>query len=232
MLARMRRSGRGRAIRIAGCALAALLIVLGLAQLLLPSIAAQRIKDKLTPYGSVESVSVSAFPAIELLWHSADSATVHARSLSLQPAHTASLLHEASGIDHLEVFVANLKEGPLRLTEATLHKRGAALAAQGTATAADVAAALPPGVGVTLVSAAGGSVHVRVNGGLFGLHATVDALAEASSGRLVVRPLGPLISGLHITLLDNRHVHVTAVEARALPTQPPSYRLGLRAVLH
>ena len=53
------------------------LLLLVVAQLALPGIAAQRIRDQLGPSGQVTSVDVSAFPAIELLWHQADSVTVH-----------------------------------------------------------------------------------------------------------------------------------------------------------
>lgn len=52
-------------------ALVVAVVVLGVAQLVLPGIAAQRIRSQLDRYGHVRSVSVSAFPAIELLWHRA-----------------------------------------------------------------------------------------------------------------------------------------------------------------
>ena len=48
-------------------------------------------------YGTVESVSVKAWPAVKLLWGSADSVTVSAGSLSMSPAQTAKLLWEARG---------------------------------------------------------------------------------------------------------------------------------------
>jgi len=43
-------------------------LLLGLAQLFLPRIAAGRITSRLGRYGRVESVSVSAWPAVKLLW--------------------------------------------------------------------------------------------------------------------------------------------------------------------
>lgn len=217
-------------MRIALWALAAVVVLLALSQLLLPSIAASRISGRLSRYGSVQSVSVSAWPAIELLWGSAGSVTVHARSLRLTPARSASLIGEASGAARMDVTVATLWEGPLRMTEAVLAKRGSSLAGSATAAAADVAAALPPGVGVTLLGSSGGRVTVRVSGGLFGLRAGIDAVGEARGGRLLAHPAGSsLLGGVQLTLFSDPGVQVTAIAARALATWPPSYRLSMTA---
>ena len=43
-------------------------LVLALAQVLLPRIAASRISSRVGRYGTVQSVSVKAWPAVELLW--------------------------------------------------------------------------------------------------------------------------------------------------------------------
>ena len=48
-------------------------LALVLAQLFLPRIAASRISSRVGSYGKVSSVSVSALPAMELLWGDADS---------------------------------------------------------------------------------------------------------------------------------------------------------------
>ena len=92
----MRRSGGSRAIRIAAIVAAILLGLLALAQLVLPRIAASRISSRVGRYGHVEHVSVSAFPAIELLWGDADSVTVRTGPLSVSPAQAASLLGKAA----------------------------------------------------------------------------------------------------------------------------------------
>ena len=46
----------------------AIVVVLIVAQLVLPGIAAQRIRDRLSRSGTVLGVQVDAFPAIKLLW--------------------------------------------------------------------------------------------------------------------------------------------------------------------
>jgi hypothetical protein len=206
-------------------------LLLGLAQLFLPRIAASRISSRLGRYGTVESVSVSAWPAVKLLWGSADSATVRAGSLGLSPAQTAKLLWEARGLSRISMTAASVREGPLRLSGVSFRKRGQALFAEGRISAADVRSALPEGLEVQLLSSEGGEVEVKAAGGLFGVRASVDAVAAPSDGKLVVHPVGALLSGLQLTLFSDPHVYVRGVGARVDPSQPSSYRLTMSASL-
>ncbi len=95
---------------------AAVVVLLALAQLLLPRIAESRIRSRLDRYGTVHSVHVSAWPAIELLWGDADSAKVQAGTLALSTARAATLLHEAKGISTISFNAAGVRLGRLRLT--------------------------------------------------------------------------------------------------------------------
>jgi hypothetical protein len=65
-------------------------LLLALAQVFLPGIAAERIESRLERYGRVAGVSVTAWPAIELLWGHADSVRVHALRLNLNTAQVPS----------------------------------------------------------------------------------------------------------------------------------------------
>jgi hypothetical protein len=206
-------------------------VALALAQVFLPRIAAGRISSRLGRYGKVESVSVEAWPAVKLLWGSADSVRVSAGSLQLSPAQTAKLLWEARGLGTIELTALGVREGPLRLREVSLRKHGSALAAQARMTDADVRAALPAGFDVQLLSSEGGEVRVRASGGLFGVGASVDAVAGASEGKLVARPLGLLLSGLQLTLFSEPHVYVEGAGASVDRRQPLSYRLTMTASL-
>ncbi len=206
-------------------------LVLALAQLLLPRIAASRISSRVGRYGNVQSVHVSAWPAVKLLWGSADSVTVRAGHLKLSPEQTARLLWEARGASTMAVTAGSVQEGPLRLSEASLHKHGDALSAQAYMTATDVRAALPEGLEVKLLSSERGQVRVRASGGLFGVKTSVDAVAGASEGRLIARPLGILLSGLRLTLFSDPHVHVEGVGASPDDRTPPGYRLTMSASL-
>jgi hypothetical protein len=193
-----------------------IVVVLGLAQIFLPKLAASKISSRVGKYGEVERVHVSAWPAVKLLWGDADSVEVNASNLSLSPAQTGKLLEESKGVKNLDVTVSSAREGPLSVSDVSLHKRGKALTAHASVDTSAVTAALPAGFGVQLVRSSGGEVEVRASGGLFGFDATVDAVAEASDGKLVVHPRGLLIENLKLTLFSNAHVYLEGVGARAI----------------
>jgi len=224
------RIGRRPAVVVVTVSLAGtVVVVLVLAQLVLPALAASRIRARVGRYGTVLSVSVSAFPAIRLLWKSADSVTVRAASLHATPAQTASLLSEARGMHDLDLSAASVREGPLELHDASLRKRGDALSGEATLAQADVRAALPAGVEIQLLGSADGAVRVRVSGGLFGVGASVNAVVSAQDGKLVAQPQGLPFAGLaRITLFSNPHVVVQGVSATAVPG---GYRLTMTATL-
>jgi LmeA-like phospholipid-binding len=230
-LAGMRRGGGSRAIRLTALAAAAVLVLLALAQLLLPRIAASQISSRVERYGHVDHVSVSAWPAVELLWGHADAVSVQARRLALTPAQAASLLWEGRGVARLDISAEAVRMGPLELSAATLRKRGAQLEAQARTSQAAAQAALGEGVSVRLLGSEGGRVRVSVGGSLFGVGAAVPALAEAQDGVLVAHPEGALLEGLRLTLFSDPHVHVEGVGASVLATQPLSYRLSMSALL-
>jgi LmeA-like phospholipid-binding len=228
----MRRDGSSRKlVKLLLSLTGGLLLLLVLAQVFLPRIAVSRIRSRVGRYGKVQSVSVSAWPAVELLWGHVDSVRVRAKSLALSPAQAASLLWEARGAASMDVSAASVQVGTLRLSDARLRKRGDALSAQALTSEADVKAALPSGFGVRLLRSAGGEVEVQATGGLFGVGATVNAVAGASEGKLVAHPLGFLIEGLQLTLFSDPHVYVEAVGASVHSEQPLSYRLTMGARL-
>jgi hypothetical protein len=227
----MRRGGRARIIRVALVLAGVAVFLLGLAQLLLPGIAASTISSRVARYGTVQSVEVSAWPALKLLWGSADSVHVRAKSLRLSPAQTAKLLWEARGADRVELIAASLLEGPLRVSGARFVKRGGALSAEARASEADVRAALPAGLAIRLLRSEGGEVVVRASGGLFGVGASLDAVAGPSAGRLVAHPLDLRLRALQLTLFSNPHVRVQAIGASVDAGRPLSYRLSISGTL-
>jgi hypothetical protein len=210
----------------------AVVVLLVLAQLLLPRIAASVVSSRVARYGKVESVSVSAWPAVKLLWGSVDSVRVRAKSLAVSPEQAAKLLWEAHDTPSMDVSAESVRVGALQLTDATLSKRGDALAASASASEADVRAALPPGFRVQLLRSDGGAVEVLASGGLFGVGASVKAVGEASDGKLVAHPLGFLVSGLRLTLFSDPHVYIEGVAASVATRQPLGYRLRMTARLH
>jgi hypothetical protein len=209
-------------------------LALVLAQLFLPSIAASRVRARVGKYGTVMSVTVKAWPAVELLWGKAESVNVKAGSLSLSKAQTAKLLGEAHGVTSISASVESVKEGPLQLYDASLQKQGDALLGSAWASQVDVMKALGEGFEVQLLHSGGGRVQVSVEGGLFGVKASVEAVAEAQEGKVVVHPLGFLLEGLKLTMFAEPDIYVEGVGASA--TAGPSgkgagYRLSFRASL-
>ncbi len=221
----------GKGLRIAVGLAGVLILVLALAQLILPRLAASRISSRVGRYGKVLSVSVSAWPAVELLWGHVGSVHVRAGSLALSGGQAASLLEEAKGASSMDVSAESVQVGKLRVTDARLSKRGDRLSAQAVVSEADVKAALPVGFGVRLLRSEGGEVEVQATGALFGVGASVNAVALASGGELIAHPLGFLIEGLQLTLFSDPRVYVEGVAASVVSTQPTSYRLTMSARL-
>lgn len=194
----------------------ALVALVALGQWLGPVIAARVVRGKVARYGTVRSVTVKAWPAVKLLWRHADEVRVRAGALKLSPEEAVGLLGEAKGTETVLASAQSVEVGGLRLMSARLEKHGGTLRAEGVVSEADIRRALPPGVTIGLVRSEGGTVTVRASGGLFGVGASVEAVAAAEGGELVVRPTAPLLSGLKLRVFASGGVYVEGVHARAL----------------
>ena len=73
------------------------MLLLVLAQLFLPAHRREPDPSRVGRYGKVQSVSVSAWPAIELLWGDADSVHVSAGSLALSPGADGDAAARSAG---------------------------------------------------------------------------------------------------------------------------------------
>ncbi len=223
--------GVSRARGIAVGVMVAIVVVLVGAQVFLPGIVASRIRSRVGRYGKVESVSVKAWPAVKLLWGDADSVTVRAGSLRGSQEQAAALLWEARGLGNIELTAGSAQVGRLAFSDMSLDKRGSALKVQARMTDADVRQALPEGFDAHLVKSEGGEVELSVSGALFGIGATVNAVASASEGKLTVRPRGFLIEALRLTLFAEPHVYVESVSASEEGGRQSTYRVGMVASL-
>jgi hypothetical protein len=225
---------RGRTPRIALGAAGAIVVVLVLAQLVLPGIAARIARDQLGKYGAVRSVRVRAFPAIELLWGHAQSATVDAGDLSLSDAQLDKLVPQMRGIESIDMRADGLQLGSWRVRDVRAEKRGDELELQGSVTQADLQGALPAGVAVSLVESTDEGVKVRIGGSLFGVGAAVNALLSAQDGKLVAQPQGfPFAGFTRITLFSDARLDVQSFGLSGRPAAGggESYALALRAKL-
>lgn len=222
-----------RPLRIALWVAGGLLVALVVAQLVLPGIAARIARDQIGKYGAVRSVSVRAFPAIELLWGRADSASVRAGDLRMSVSQLDGLMPRMRGIERLDMSASSLRVGLFGLRGVTVRKRGEELQLHGTIDRADVQSALPAGVQAQLAEDAQGAVEVRVSGSLFGVSATLSATLSAQDGKLVAQPQGIPFAGLaRLTVFSDPHLYVQSVGlTRERGQAGGSYTLTLRARL-
>ena len=212
--------------------LSALAIVIGVivlllivAQLVLPGIAAQRLRDRLSKSGQVTEVQVSAFPAIELLWHQADRVVIRLKSYRSNPGHLGSLLGETANVGSVDASATQLDTGLLTLHEATLRKRGNGLTGSATVTTADLRSALGGAIqDVQPVSSGGGQLTLQ--GTVLGV--TADATLRAQNGNLVVQPDVPILNFVTVTVFSDPHVAVQGVGAA---DAPDGFSLSANALL-
>lgn len=193
------------------------LLVLVLAQLFLPGIAAQRLRDDLEKSGTVLEVKVSAFPAIQLLWHQADSVVVRMGSYRSGVGHLGSTLAGAGDAGTIDASAQQLEVGPLTLLGGTLRKRGSELTGAATVTESDLRSAVFFLDNVEPIASEDGQLTLRGTASFLGLTATVDATVAAQNGALVVAPDVPFGGIATLTLFSNPHVDVQSVSATTVP---------------
>jgi hypothetical protein len=204
-----------RIIALATAGVVVLLLVL--AQLLLPTIAAQVVKDRLNKHGKVISVEVHAFPAIKLAWHKADRVVIRMASYHSTTSDLGSQLAQAGDVGSLDASVSELDTGLLRLHDATLQKRGDELVGSAHVTESDLQAAVPFLQSVQPVASSNGQLTLRGTATLLGVSATVDATVSARNGALVVQPDVPLGGLVSVTVFSDPHVHIESVSAVKTP---------------
>jgi hypothetical protein len=220
----------------------ALVVLLALAQLILPSIAAKVVRDRAARYGTIKSVHISAWPAVALLWGKAQSATIAAARLTFTSAQLSELskqLWEARGVEKstitAEEVTANLSglARGLIATDVRTVKQGSQLSGSATVTQQALDEASPSGLHVQPMASSEGQVELRATGELFGASLSVDAFVKPEGGRLVVEPRGIPFAALGtVTLLEDPHVQVESVALDDVVGQPATYRLSYRASLH
>lgn len=204
------------------------LVVLGVAQLVLPGIAAQRLRDRLSHSGRVLSVQVSAFPAIELLWHRADKVVIRmAGYRQSAPSKLGSTLDQVSDVGTLDASAQEFVDGLLVVHDASLTKRGDQLSASATVSEANLRSVLPILDSVTPVASSGGQLTLRGTASLFGLSATADATVGATDGALYVTPDVPLLP--RIRLFSSDHI---AVEGVSATSAPGGFTVHATAIVH
>jgi hypothetical protein len=193
------------------------LLLLVLAQLFLPGIAAQRLRDRLARSGQVLHVEVHAFPAIELLWHHADRVVIRMASYRSSTGHLGSLLDQAADVGKLDASAAILTTGLLTLRDASLHKRGDQLSGTARVTESDLRSSVPFLDNVVPIASGNGRLTLRGTASLLGVGASVDATVAAQNGQLLVAPDVPFGGLATVRLFSDPHVEVQGLSAAPAP---------------
>jgi LmeA-like phospholipid-binding len=203
--------------RIAAVAVLVVLAGLVAGQLLLPGIAENRLRDRLARDGHVDSVHVSAFPAIKLLWGHADRVTVRMANVRTGTGRLGHLLASTRDAGRVDATARELDVLSLRLRDAKLRRRDGRLEGEATVTDADLRAALPPGFDVRPVASGNGQLVLRGSVTLFGATVTANAVLLAQDGRLKIAPDVPFGGFAALTVFSDPRVHVDGVGARGVP---------------
>jgi hypothetical protein len=190
-----------------------LVLVFGVGQLVLPGIAAQRLRDRLAAQGTVLSVKVTAFPAVELLWHHADRVVVRMQSYRARPDQLGATLGQAGDVGSLDASVGTLDSGLLTLRDATLRKRGNTMSGSARITEADLTSAVPFLSAVHPIASGDGRLTLQGTATLLGISATVNATVAAQNGNVVVQPDVPFGALATVTVFSNPALEVQSVSA-------------------
>ena len=200
---------------------AAVVLAMVIAQLVLPGIAVERVREQVGRYGEVHSVHVHADPAIRLLWGSAQEIAVSAGPLRMSAQQLVDLERQLGGVDRASLATPRLAltssataAGELPLEAARLDKRGDALSASGVMRASTLQVTLPAGLHVDGLSAESGRPEVALSGEAFGVNVSGHALVVAREGAIVVEPAGLPFGGLAtIKLFSDPRVYVESLTA-------------------
>jgi hypothetical protein len=193
------------------------LLVLVVSQLVLPGIAASRLRDQLSRSGDVLAVKVSAFPAIELLWGQADKVVIRMGRYQGGASEIAGRLDAAGDVGAIDASAEEVNSGALTLRNARLRKQGDELIGTAVVRQADLRSAVPFLDNVQPVASGDGALVLRGTASLLGLTTSVDVVVAAQNGNLVVAPNVPFGGLATITLFSNPHVRVQSVAAASVP---------------
>jgi hypothetical protein len=225
----------GRAFKVVVGAVSVIVLILVLAQIFLPGIAAEKLEEKVERYGKVISASVKAFPAIELAWKKADSANVKISTITVTPRQAVDLLEEAKGVDKLDMTMKGLtisepqSGGPpvrISLSGVVVHKKGSAITGTGELANAQLAKALPGGFEATAVPNGQGKLELKLKGG-FIFSGSEKAFIDGHKGKIIAEFAES--PGESIELFSDRRVFVGPIGASV---HSQSTSLSLSATLH
>jgi hypothetical protein len=187
--------------RIAATTAGVLALLLLVSQLVLPWLAEGEVEDRLEDRGGDASVSLSAFPALRLLFDDGDSFNVTGEGLRLDPQRRLEAFERLDGFDEVSIRLDKLEAGPLELDSFVLERRSGSreyeLGLSGTTTPREVGAFIGSEAGGPFGRAlgefAGGTLP---GGGTTPIPVEVDAVTARRDGEVEVSGVTGSIAGL------------------------------------
>lgn len=214
---------RGRAVRWAVAAAAVLIVLLVVAQLVLPGIAERRVRDELARIGTPSDVEVSSFPAVKLLLGQVDSLSARLESSEASADEVADLIASTEEIDRLRVSTDRIELSGLELRDAMLAKDDERLRAEASLTRQDLLALLPAGSELRSIGSEGGELLLDGSFSALGFQFSGVARASPSDGAIVLAPEG--VAGLaRLTVFSDDRLRIEALDAQETGE---SVRLGI-----
>jgi hypothetical protein len=194
----------------------AVLLVLAILQLVLPPIATRIMRGRLGE-ARIDQASLSAFPAIKLLWGDADRVTLRLSTDNVQTGRLDRTLGEMEGVTTVDARVGRMTVGPLILHDVSFQKHGPRVNVTLRIDQRDLRAALPIIKSVMPVSSGGGQLTLRGRADILGLEPSVEVVVAANDGRVVVAPTGLIGAIATITVFSDPRFHVDTVGGHAVP---------------
>jgi hypothetical protein len=172
-----------------GIVIAAVVIaLLAATQVLVPSLAAREVENRLTEGGGGADVTLGAVPALRLLWSDGERFEVEAHDLALELDENIGVFDRLDGFGLVDVSITGFQAGPFDLDSFELKRDGEgpySLVSSGQAQAADLV-----GFGASSLDLPGGPL-ASIALDLFGgddvtIPIDLDLELESDDGRIAV----------------------------------------------
>jgi hypothetical protein len=178
-------------------ALAVLVALAVVSQLLIPPLAEHRIENRLTDGGGAAEVSLEAFPAARLLFGDGKQLSVNGSGLDLALQQQANVFDSLDGFDQVDISIDRFRAGPFHMRALELTRDGSAatyhFVTRGSATAGAIAS-----YGASRLGLVGGPLLGAIAAGVTGnrpFPINLDMQLRSDSGRIVVVSGGGSVAG-------------------------------------
>lgn len=190
-------------------------LLVGLAELVLPGLAERRVREELEGFARVSEVRVDSTPAVKLLFGEVDSLTARLEGAESTQGAVADLIARTEKIDRLRIDADNAEITGVELTGVRLVKDGPAMRVAATLSRSELESVLPAGAEVGSISSEGGALLVDGSFDVLGFRLSGPARVEPTGGAIVLRSEEGILAGLaQLTLFQDARVQVTALEAQ------------------